>query len=348
MDYNNYNVEDFLTDESFINYCYDLNEADKAHWEDVILTQPLLKKKIADARELCLLLAIRVTKADKQKELEKLKAAIALEKLESVPIVKVRRLWIPRLAIAATILALVIAYGVYKFSAPVSGAMLYSRVNNSTYHMVAQTETSSRKIVVLPDGTVATLNGSSSLQMANDYGRSDRHVVLVGEAFFEVKKDKTRPFVVLTNKTATTALGTSFKVSSYVNAKTASVMLATGKVKVEATQPQSGIITQFLTPGQQVVLAKGANTFKKSGFDQNEIKNWLGIKMVFTNASFSQIADKINYTYGVRLVADGKAANKIMFTGRFDNKSLTEVLDAIGFVNNFSYVQKGDTVKIVF
>ncbi|MBD1363205.1 FecR domain-containing protein [Mucilaginibacter sp. ZT4R22] len=348
MDYNNYNVEDFLTDESFINYCYDLNEADKAHWENIILTQPLLKKKIADAHELCLLLAIRVTKADKHKELEKLKAAIAGEKLKGVPVAKVRRLWIPRLAIAATILALVIAYGVYKFSAPVSGVVLYSRVNTSTYHMVAQTESSSRKIVVLPDGTVATLNGSSSLQLANDYGRNDRHVVLTGEAFFEVKKDKTRPFVVLTNKTATTALGTSFKVSSYANAKTASVMLATGKVKVEATQPQSPIAAQFLTPGQQVVLTSGANTFQKSSFDQNEIKNWLGIKMVFTNASFSQIADKINYTYGVRLIADGKAANKIMFTGRFDNKSLTEVLDAIGFVNNFSYVQKGDTVKIVF
>lgn len=348
MDYTNFNIEDFLTDETFINYCYELNEVDKAHWENVILTQPLLKKKIADAHELCLLLGIRVSKADKQKELEKLKATIAAEKQQVAPVGKIRRLWIPRLAIAATLLVLVIAYGAYKMSAPVSGAVLYSRVNTSTYHTVAQTEFSSRKIVVLSDGSVVTLNGSSTLKVANDYGRNDRHLVLVGEAFFEVKKDKTRPFVVLTNKTATTALGTSFKVSSYTSSKTASVMLSTGKIKVEATQPQSRIADQFLTPGQQVVLNNGAGSFQRSGFDQNEIKNWLGIKMLFNNAGFSQIAEKINYTYGVHLVAEGKAAGKIRFTGRFDNKSLAEVLDAIGFVNNFTYTHKGDSIKIVF
>jgi ferric-dicitrate binding protein FerR (iron transport regulator) len=347
MDYTNYNIEDFLTDESFTNYCYDLNDSDKAHWENVILTQPLLKKKIGDARELCLLLGVRVSQADKQKELAKLKAAISGEKLKDMPVAKVRRMWIPGLAIAATLLVLAISYGLYKLNAPVSGAVLYSRVNTSTYHMVAQTEYSSRKVVVLPDGSQVTLNGSSTLQVANDYGQSDRHVMLVGEAFFEVKKDKTRPFVVLTNKTATTALGTSFKVSSYATSKMASVMLSTGKVKVEATQPKSNISDQVLIPGQQIVLNDGEHYFKRSGFDRNEIKNWLDTKIEFSNASFREIAEKINYIYGVHLTADDKAANKIMFTGRFGNKSLTEVLDAIGFVNNFTYTHQGDAIKIV-
>jgi transmembrane sensor len=238
MDFINFNIEDFLTDDSFINYCYDLNDTDKAFWENIILTQPLLKKKIADARELCLLLSIKVSKTDKQEQLDKLKAAIASEQLkkQAIPLINVRRLWLPRIAVAATLLVLVIAYGLYKYNAPVSGAVMYSRVTNTNYHLVAQTTFGNRKSVVLPDGTTVTLNGSSSLKIANDYNSNDRHVLLTGEAFFEVTKDKTRPFVVLTNKTATTALGTSFKVSSYATSKTASVMLATGKVKVEATQ----------------------------------------------------------------------------------------------------------------
>ncbi|RYU91702.1 DUF4974 domain-containing protein [Mucilaginibacter terrigena] len=349
MDYTNFNIEDFLTDESFINYCYELNDVDKAHWENVSLTQPLLKKKIADARELCLLLSIKINKADKQESLARLKAAIESEQLKAKPAVdNVRHMWLPRMAVAATLLVLVIAYGFYKYNARVSGAVLYSQVTKNNYHLVAQTNFSNRKSVVLPDGTTVTLNGSSTLKLANDYNQNNRHVLLTGEAFFEVTKDKTRPFVVLTAKTATTALGTSFKVSSYGISKTASVMLATGKVRVEATQPGSGIADQILVPGQQVILANGDNSFTKSDFNQTELHNWLNSKLTFSNADFAEIAAKITNTYGIQVTAGDKAADKIRFTGQFNNKSLTDVLDAIGFVNNFTYKQMGDTVKIVF
>ncbi|MCO5934722.1 FecR domain-containing protein [Mucilaginibacter sp. RB4R14] len=350
MDYINFNIEDFLTDESFINYCYELNEADKTHWENIILTQPLLKKKIADARELCLLLSIKISKEEKQDALTKLKASIAAEQLKtkSIQITNIRRLWMPRIAIAATLLVLAIGYGLYRYNAPISGAVLYSQVTNNNYHMVAQTNFSNRKVVVLPDGSTVSLNGSSSLKIANDYNTENRHVLLTGEAFFEVTKDKTRPFVVLTNKTATTALGTSFKVTSYGDARTASVMLSTGKVKVEATQTQSKIADQVLIPGQQVVLAEGNNSFTKSDFDQVEIQNWRNSRLVFTNADFKDIAAKIANTYGVVIKADEKEAGKIMFTGQFNNKKLTDVLDAIGFVNKFTYNHDGSTVKLVF
>lgn len=350
MDYINFNIEDFLTDESFINYCYELNDTDKAFWENVILTQPLLKKKISDARELCLLLSIKVNKADKQEQLARLKAAIENEQLkkQTLPVARIRRLWPARFAVAATLLVLVIAYGLYKYNAPVSGAVLYSRVTTTNYHLVAQTNYGNRKSVVLPDGTTVTLNGSSSLKIANDYNGNDRHVLLTGEAFFEVTKDKTRPFVVLTAKTATTALGTSFKVSSYATAKTASVMLATGKVKVEATQAKTNVTDQILIPGQQVVLAEGRNSFTKSEFNKAELQNWLNSRLVFNNATFSEIAAKITNTYGIQVITDTKEVDQIRFTGQFSNKSLTEVLDAIGFVNNFKYKLKGDTIKIVF
>jgi transmembrane sensor len=222
--------------------------------------------------------------------LTKLKAAIANEQLkkQTLPVGKVRRLWLPRIAVAATLLVLVIAYGLYKYNAPVSGAVLYSRITNTNYHLVAQTNYGNRKSVVLPDGTTVTLNGSSSLKIANDYNGNDRHVLLTGEAFFEVTKDKTRPFVVLTAKTATTALGTSFKVSSYAASKTASVMLATGKVKVEATQANANVADQILIPGQQVVLADGGNSFTKSEFNKAELQNWLNSKLIFSNATLAR------------------------------------------------------------
>jgi transmembrane sensor len=350
MDYTNFNIEDFLTEESFINYCYELDDKDKAFWENIVLTQPLLKKKINDARELCLLLSIKVGKADKQEQLNKLKAAISSEQLKKqvVPANNLRRLWITRIAVAATLLVLVIAYGLYKNNTPLSGAVMYSRITGNNYHLVAQTVDGNRKRVVLPDGTTVTLNGSSSLKIANDYNSADRHVLLTGEAFFDVTKDKTRPFVVLTNKTATTALGTSFKVSSYNASKTASVMLATGKVKVESTELKNTITDQILEPGQQVVLNDGDYSFAKSAFNLVELQNWRNSKLIFNNATFTEIAAKITSNYGIQVTTDAKEVDQIRFTGRFNNKSLTDVLDAIGFVNNFKYKLTGNAIKIVF
>ncbi|GAA4312240.1 hypothetical protein GCM10023149_07530 [Mucilaginibacter gynuensis] len=350
MDYTNFNIEDFLTNESFVNYCYDTNDDDKKHWENVILTQPLLKKQITEARELCLLLGIKVSKAEKQQALNNLKKAIEREQLQSTNITKgkVRRLWFARIAVAAALLVFAMVYSIYKYTSPVSGAVLYSRVTDASYHIVARTNFNGRKKVALPDGTIVILNGASTLKMANDYNNNSRHVVLTGEAFFEVHKDKDRPFVVLTSKTATTALGTSFKVSSYSTLKTASVMLVTGKVKVESTRPHSNINDQILVPGQQVTLADGASGFIKSNFNTTKLQNWIDGRLIFSNANFAEIAAKIADIYGVQVAANSKDTSKIKFTGQFDNKSLTEVLDAIGFVNNFTYRQKDDRIKIVF
>ncbi|RFZ92325.1 DUF4974 domain-containing protein [Mucilaginibacter conchicola] len=350
MDYSNYNTDDFLLDESFINYCYDSNDADKAHWENIIRTQPLLKNKINTARDLCLMLNIRVSADEKNKALQKLKASLAAEaNLPKPPdVTNVRKLWISRFAIAATLLVLLIGYGFYRYHVTVPGSVLYSQITSANYRMVAQTDNRSRKTLVLPDGTKVLLNGASTLKIANDYNKDNRHVLLTGEAFFEVVKDKSRPFVVLTSKTATTALGTSFKVSNYMSAKTASVMLSTGKVKVEATQAGSAIKEEILVPGQQVVLTDGDKSFTRGDFNQLEIQNWKDSRLVFNNADFTEIATRIESTYGVKLKTNAAPTDKIRFTGQFSNKSLSEVLDAIGYVNNFTYKYNADNVTLVF
>jgi len=349
MDYSNFNVEDFLTDESFINYCYGADETDDRHWENVILTQPLLRKNINEARELCLLLGVRVSKADKQQALYNLKSAIKAETFRAgkPKTTLLRKIWLPRIAVAASLFVLVISFGLLRYKQPVSGALLFSHVNAGTYHQVAQSGRS-RKNFILPDGTTVTLNGLSTLSIANDYNKDDRHVVLTGEAFFEVKKDKTRPFVVLTGRTATTALGTSFKVSGYESSKSASVMLATGKVKVEATKLNAVVKPEILTPGQQVILTDGKNQFAVSNYDRVGLQDWLNSKLTFTNANFQEISTKLFATYGIHVVAENKIAAKIRFTGQFSNKNIADVLEAIGFVNNFRYKQNGNAIQILY
>lgn len=350
MDHSNFSIEELLTDESFVNYCYALNTADVQLWEDKLSANPELKEPIEKAKELCLLLAIKVSSAEKQIQLEKLQYEIEALKntgpVKEKGYAKIKQLWVWA-GVAASILILTTVYFSNRTTEPEKGAALYSEVTGSNYTLTAKTDFDHRKTVLLPDGSTVIMNGSSTLKVAADFNKKDRHVFLTGEAFFQVKKDHTKPFVVLTAKTATTALGTSFKVQSYPSESFASVMLATGKVKVESTRSDK-ISDVILTPGQQAVLPNNNSTFEKSGFNNTSMQNWLNRKLVFSNSDLNEIAQRFKEIYGLNIITSNVSPDKVMFTGQFSGQNPDEVLNAIGFSNHFTFKQAGNNVTLEF
>jgi transmembrane sensor len=350
MDHSEFNIEDLITNESFINYCYGTNNEDVLFWQNKLKTNPELSSNIKKAKELCLLLAVRVTTEDKKIQLEKLKQEI--EAFENLPkeskIVKTpaRKVW-AWASVAAAILILASIYVSQYISSNPSGATLYSQVTTTSYHLTARTNFDERKKMRLPDGTTVIMNGSSELKLANDYNINSRHVYLTGEAFFLVKKDHSRPFVVITNKTATTALGTSFKVQSYESASSASVMLATGKVKVESTR-LTEVNDVKLIPGEQAVLIQGNTAFQKSNYNNSTLQNWINRKLVFSNSNLNNIVLKFREIYGINIIISNTPSEQVLFTGEFDNKNPTEVLEAIGFSNHFTYKQNNNNITLIF
>ena len=350
MDHSEFNIEDLITNESFINYCYGANNEDVLFWQNKVKTNPELISNIEKAKELCLLLAVKVAPADKKIQLEKLKQKI--DTFENLPketnVVKLpaRKIWIWA-SIAASVLILTSIYVSQYISSKPSGATLYSQVTASSYHLTARTNFDERKKMTLPDGSTVIMNGTSELRLANDYNISNRHVYLIGEAFFLVKKDHAKPFVVITNKTATTALGTSFKVQSYESTASASVMLATGKVKVESTH-FTDISDVTLTPGEQAVLIQGKAAFQKSNYNSSTLQNWINRKLVFSNSNLDDIILKFREIYGINVTTSNTTSELVLFTGEFDNKNPTEVLEAIGFSNHFTYKQHDNNVTLIF
>ncbi|GAA3968660.1 FecR family protein [Mucilaginibacter dorajii] len=351
MDYSSYQIEDFLTDDSFIAYCYNDDNAAVTKWENILAENPALAPKMSEARELCLLLAIKVSPAEKAIALERLKQAItAVGDVEPESrIISIRNYFTKWVAIAASLLIMAGAFAVYKINnTNPSGAALYSAATDANYKLIGKTDFGHRKLIKLPDGSLALLNGSSTLKIAKDYNENNRHLLLSGEAFFSVTKDKHKPFVVITGKTATTALGTSFKVESYNNAQVASVMLSTGKVKVECTQPDLKVEDVMLIPGQKAALYNGDKAFTQTTFYAKDLQNWIDRKLVFKGADLKEIAAKLKTVYGVIIVPKDKTGDEVSFTGEFIGKDLTEVLDAIGFTNHFTYKQSGSTVQLQF
>ncbi len=191
--------------------------------------------------------------------------------------------------------------------------------------------------VRLPDGTLVRLNSSSSISYSqNLILENQRLVELEGEAFFDVKRDEYRPFIVKTNEVNTTVLGTSFNVNAK-NEKEIKVAVVSGKVAVEQNQEKV-----VLTPGDMAVVDEKVG---KTKYDFDEEVGWKNGILVLRADDFSDVIDDIEQWYGVDIEVEGK----IKETGidlKYVNESLEEVLEGLSFSANFSYVINDKRVKL--
>ncbi len=112
--------------------------------------------------------------------------------------------------------------------------------------------------IELPDGTSVWLNSATSLKFPTQFVGKERVVSVEGEAYFEVKKDKKKPFIVQTKTANVTVLGTHFNVSSYGDDDFFSTTLLEGSVQLSALN--QGIVNVILKPGQKGSLVKGNNS----------------------------------------------------------------------------------------
>ncbi|MEO5893654.1 MAG: FecR domain-containing protein [Ferruginibacter sp.] len=354
-DYTSYKTEDLLLDDSFLLYCKG-NPAEIVRWKALLAEHPEILPEINRAKELYQLLTITLPQEEKLAASDKLKLAITSgtqEKEIKVLPASIRNIapaqskWIIKLIAAAAIIAFIVSVGLWfnrhsnKYDTPVADFA------KASFKEIIQAKEDPRKEVQLPDGSVAILNYGSILKIADEYDKSTRWVYLEGEAFFSVKPDAEKPFVVITDKTATSALGTSFKVRNYPGEESGNVMLATGKVKVQAINNEAEPSDTRLLPGQQATFQKD-HSVTSATFKTEILTDWRSMKIVFNKAKLDDIVQTLEFYYGIQVKLQNKPATEIAFTGKFFEKSLKEVLEAISFTNKFRYTQTGNTVSILF
>ncbi|AOM76502.1 FecR family protein [Pedobacter steynii] len=347
MKYDAYAIEDFLTEESFVNYCLGAPEEDVSFWKKILKEQPELEERTRKARILFFLLAVKVDPLEKQQELDKLKLVIERteQKSESIEEAPVRRImsrstWI---SIAAAILIGIVGYALFHKKEYGNQIQPYTVGAKS---MLVKTAYNERKILTLSDGTKVTINGSTELKLDGRYNNEKRVIWLSGEAYFEVAGNKEKPFIVISGTTTTTALGTSFKINNYHNSAHTLVMLNSGKVSVGSLVDQKVVDHLQLIPGEQVAVVQ--DKFVKSTFNPEDIDNWANRKLVFSMASLKEIKSVLKEIYGIEVRSKNQPKKPIAFTGTFENEGLNEVLNAIGFSNHFTYTIKNDIVTLDF
>ncbi|HEY1194590.1 FecR family protein [Flavobacterium sp.] len=180
--------------------------------------------------------------------------------------------------------------------------------------------------VQLSDGTLVHLNAGTTLRYPVQFVKNqNRQVYLLGEAYFEVEKDKEHPFDVNTQNVNVEVLGTKFNVDTYSENTNTDVVLVEGKVSLYKDQ-KTKENQVFLKPGEKGSNEKGQFAITKEQVNTEYYTAWVKGSLVFKNASFEDIIKKLERRYNVTFINRNKKLGREIFNARFDNEPIEVVL----------------------
>ncbi|MEG1635868.1 MAG: DUF4974 domain-containing protein, partial [Rikenellaceae bacterium] len=196
------------------------------------------------------------------------------------------------------------------------------------------------KTLKLPDGTIVTLNSMSTLIYPNEFCGKTREVVLIGEGFFDVAKNKDMPFIVKTDKMNVEALGTSFEVSSYKYDDDVSVILKSGLIKVSSPASSSKYVV--VEPNHKAVISAGSDDIDITSVFAENMVSWKDGILVFDDTPLPDILKSVSKRFGVEIFCNQHkySATKITAT-ILKEMSLEESMKVLSEIGHFRYSQSG-------
>jgi ferric-dicitrate binding protein FerR (iron transport regulator) len=192
--------------------------------------------------------------------------------------------------------------------------------------------------LVLPDGSKVTLNTKSTIKYPKKFTKSNRTVEFVGEAFFDVVRDTTKPFIVKTSDVEIEVLGTNFNVMAYPDDKTIETTLVTGKVKIKRLNPSTNKTQSvILSPDHKAIFYKTEERFILDKTNVEIATSWTLGKLIFDNEPFESLVKKLERWYNVRIILSDDLNNKYRYTLSIDSEKIEEVLEMIKKTSPVNY-----------
>jgi transmembrane sensor len=362
MQYIDYEVEDFLLDASFRNYCLGDNEKDTRFWENWIASHPRKFDDIMQAKEMFLLLNGEVRSAqlleDRKLFRESFEKHLATTQNISHESEKPGRRSFPiRKIFLYSALAAAMAAGFFLLP-KVMVSKSPEKPAPLQYDYTQASKVGERKSFQLPDGSKVMLNAGSTLVMAKNFNEQSREVTLEGEAFFDVSHNPGKPFIIHTSSMNVKVLGTVFNVKAYPADKLAETSLLKGSVEITLKNDQRKKI--ILRPNEKLVtpnlaapaLQAESSTAKKSNAEKidytiarltyidSAVKevSWTENRLAFTDNSFEEIAPELERWYNVSISFGDEAMKQARFTATFDQKNIIQILDVLQMTTPFEYI----------
>ncbi len=273
--------------------------------------------------------------------------------------------WIKKFPFFWRGLAAVIILGIGLFTYRYSHSA--SEIKKEGNIAITKTPSRTKSKIYLSDGSVVTLNSETVLRYPSSFSGATREVYLNGEAFFNVTKDRSHPFIVHAGKMNIKVLGTSFNVKSYENDKNMETTLIRGAIEVTLNDRPSDRI--ILKPNEKLVLNnKTFNKPRTNNLPAAEENNtnyaltnlthlrsndttivetsWVNNELVFKDEAFSDLANQMERWYGIKVKFKNSNTKDYRFTGVFVKENIIEALNALKMIEPFNYKYNNETVSI--
>jgi ferric-dicitrate binding protein FerR (iron transport regulator) len=219
------------------------------------------------------------------------------------------------------------------------------------------TKNGNRSKVVLPDGSQVWLNAGSSLDYNNSTFNKDlREVSLNGEAYFDVTRDESKPFIIHTKKMDVKVIGTTFNVRSYSDEKFAEAALIRGSIEVTLKDRDQKLV---LKPNEKITVANenpkpDTKTEKLTTVKSNQAPTdniigeiaWTQNKLYFEDETLEDIGNLIERWFGKKVTIANESLKTVHYTGNFENETVEEVLSYLKLSKPFNFRIGTDNVVI--
>jgi transmembrane sensor len=344
-DYSTYSAEDFAYDETFLKWVkyparYPL--LDK-FWQNWLQENPHKKVEVEEAR--MMIIAVLQEKQFSPAEGKQHEVWNRIDKIivDASPQVKQVSLW-QRWYLRAAVISILVATGLFLWYPGNHETVLSENTTEAELFTEQINNSDLPKTIILSDETSIVLQPQSALQYPKTFDADIREVYLTGEAFFEVKKDANRPFLVHTHEIVTRVLGTSFTVRGYTNEKNVLVQVKTGKVSVfknkdkRKSSPDEIVEGVVLMPNQQVLYERDEMKMTKSLVENPSVLVQAAKQnFEFIDTPITEVFEMIEQAYGVDIVFDEEVMANCSLNASLSDVPLYDKLKLICKVINTTY-----------
>lgn len=224
---------------------------------------------------------------------------------------------------AASILLIVSLSSLYYFG--------YLRTDNS---IISQSYTSlnGKSKVILPDSSEVWLHSNTTLTYSYSNESNLREVALKGEAYFKVKHNADKPFLVKAGDVVVKVHGTQFNVNAYNESNSVLVSLNEGSVEMKTS-----IKNVFLKPGEEGTFNKANKQIAVNKSDVAFAQSWTKDQLQFENKNLREVCKYLSKWYSVEISIDSTIADNQAYSFTVQNESLEEIARLLSKVNGINY-----------
>ena len=208
------------------------------------------------------------------------------------------------------------------------GIVLVGRVffSSSIQNVVASTGPGETKEITLPDGTIINLNENTALTYPENFTADSRDVFLQGEAFFDVERDESKPFVITTSDLEVRVLGTSFLVKEQEGLTSTEVQVSTGKVQVTSLEQPNQKVT--LVKDEAASFASLDKKMTKLEANPNDLF-WQNKTLIFNQTELEQVMEVIELTYNTQIDFKNDKLKTCKLSAKFQDQNLEGIFTII-------------------